>query len=158
MSTGGGGLLSAKTAEIAERLAVTLMDGDMQPTTARVWTALIFTNRPSVTMSELGQQLHATVGTVSGAIRTLRLMGLVEQVYVTGSRQDHYRASNDGWARMFYTRSVTFQRFLEVAQAGLRLTPEGGRAYRRLAEMNDFYLFMGREVPKLVERWWSGQR
>ncbi|MEU5995101.1 hypothetical protein ABZ806_39510 [Spirillospora sp. NPDC047418] len=45
----------------------------------------------------------------------------------------------------------------EAADQGIAATGPDSPAARRLSEMRDFYGFMFRELPALVERWQAGR-
>ena len=64
--------------EAAERLALVLSGQGLQRMTARVLTALLFSEKSSVTMSELADELQASAGAISGALKNLTSVGLVE--------------------------------------------------------------------------------
>ena len=52
----------------------------LQRMTARVLAALLFTEQPTMTMGELADRLQASSGAISGAIKMLTSVGLVERV------------------------------------------------------------------------------
>lgn len=139
--------------ESAETLALALAAGGLQRMTARVLAALIFTNRPSVTMGELSELLRASAGTVSDAIKALGSVGLVERVPAPGSRRGHYRLPAGAWASMHSQQNAVLGAVLEAAEKGLTEAAPGGAAQQRLLEMRDFYAFLMRELPQLIERW-----
>ena len=139
--------------DIAERLALTLTEGGMQRMAARVLAVLLFTNAPSVTMGEVAEQLDVSVAAVSGAIKTLATVGLVERVPAPGSRREHFRLPDNAWAVLFSTQNRLVHTMEQAAASGLAETVPGTPAHRRLASMRDFYAFLLRELPDLTERW-----
>ncbi len=79
----------SKTSDLqiaAEELALVLTSHGLQRMTARVLAALLFTEQPSMTMSDLADRLRASTGAVSGAIKMLSSVGLVERTPAPGSR------------------------------------------------------------------------
>ena len=52
----------------------------LQRMTARVLASLLFTEQPTMTMGELAGQLRASTGAISGALKMLTSVGLVERV------------------------------------------------------------------------------
>ena len=54
-----------------------------------------------MTMGELGEQLQASSGAISGAVKMLTSVGLVERVPAPASRRDHYRLRDDAWAVLY---------------------------------------------------------
>ena len=112
----------------------------LQRMTARVLAALLFTEQPTMTMAELADQLQASSGAISGAIKMLTSVGLAERVPAPASRRDHYRLRDDAWALLFTNQNA------DLSHAGSRRngdrrhrTRQPGR--RRLIQMRDFYAF-----------------
>lgn len=139
--------------EAAERLALVLSDHGLQRMTARVLTALLFTDQPSMTMGELADRLEASSGAISGAIRMLTSVGLAERVPVPASRRDHYRLRDDAWAVLYTNQNAVISAMQSAAEAGITATGHDSLAGRRLTEMRDFYAFLLGEIPALLDRW-----
>ncbi|GAA2359594.1 GbsR/MarR family transcriptional regulator [Dactylosporangium salmoneum] len=143
----------ADTTDAAERMALTLERGGLQKATARVMAAFLFTGNDSVTAPELVDQLGISSGSVSGAVRMLSTVGLIERVPAPGSRREHYRLREGAWATLMSSQNGLVQAMFEAADEGIKAAGGESPAGRRLAEMRDFYGFMFRELPALVERW-----
>ncbi|MFG3703155.1 GbsR/MarR family transcriptional regulator [Micromonospora sp. NPDC047670] len=147
----------ADTTEAAERMALTLAQGGLQKATARVLAAFLFADADSVTATELTEQLGVSSGSVSGAIKMLSTVGLIERVPAPGSRREHYRLREGAWATLMSTQNGMVQAMFEAADHGIAAADTDTPAARRLAEMRDFYGFMFRELPALVDRWWAAR-
>lgn len=141
------------TSEVAERLALALHEGGMQRMVARVLAAFLFSERESVTAGELGEDLGASAGSISGAITMLRTVGLIEPSPVPGSRRMHYRMRDDAWATLMTGQNAMFGLMQEIAAAGLAATADDSLAAARLREMQGFYSYLLAELPGLLERW-----
>ena len=141
------------SSEVAERLALALNQNGMQRMVARVLAAFLFSDRESVTAAELGEQLGASAGSISGAITMLRTVGLIEPAPVPGSRRSHFRMRDDAWATLMSGQNAMVQVMQEIAEAGVASTPTGSPAARRLGAMRDFYAYLFAELPALIERW-----
>ncbi|AMU28758.1 MarR family transcriptional regulator [Mycobacteroides abscessus] len=125
----------------------------MQRMTARVLTALLFTEQPTMTSSELSEQLQASSGAISTSIRMLASVGLAERVPVPASRRDHYRLRDNAWAVLFTNQNAVLSAMQEAAAAGIAGTKKDSLARARLTQMRDFYAFLLGEIPTLLERW-----
>ena len=55
-----------------------------------------------MTMGELADRLQASSGAISGAIKMLTSVGLVERVPAPASRRDHYRLRDNAWAVLLH--------------------------------------------------------
>ncbi|MGV0717812.1 MarR family transcriptional regulator [Mycolicibacterium sp. XJ662] len=125
----------------------------MQRMTARVLAALVFTEQPTMTMGELAEQLQASSGGISGALKMLTGVGVVERVPAPGSRRDHYRLRDDAWAVQYTKQNEVLSGVLAAAEAGIAATEDGSPACRRLTQMRDFYTFLLEEIPVMLDQW-----
>ncbi|MEU2035855.1 GbsR/MarR family transcriptional regulator [Nocardia amamiensis] len=142
--------------DAAEKLALTLAQGGMQKSTARVMTALLYTEQETMTAADLCEQLSISTGAVSTAIKQLAQSGMIERVPAPGSRREHYRFPNGVWADLFSQQNVMLKVMHEAAQNGLDAVADGSVTAERLREMRDFYSYMERELPPLIDRWRAG--
>jgi DNA-binding transcriptional regulator GbsR (MarR family) len=141
--------------EVAEELALVLSTHGLQRMTARVLAALLFTEQPTMTAGELAERLTASSGAISGAIKMLTGVGLMERVPVPGSRRDHYRLRDNAWALQYTKQNEVTGAVVDAAEAGIAVTEEGGLAHQRLVQMRDFYTFLMQEIPTLLDRWYQ---
>ncbi|MEW2357593.1 MarR family transcriptional regulator [Spirillospora sp. NPDC029432] len=148
----------ADTTEAAEHLALVLAQGGLQKATARVLSAFMFADEDSVTAPELAERLGISSGSVSGAIKMLSTVGLIERAPAPGSRREHYRVRDGAWATLMSSQNGMVQAMFEAADRGIDAAGPGTPATRRLEEMRDFYGFMFREMPALIERWRAERR
>ncbi|TDC80567.1 MarR family transcriptional regulator [Actinomadura sp. 7K507] len=147
----------ADTTEAAEHLALVLAQGGLQKATARVLAAFMFADEDSVTAPDLAERLGISSGSVSGAIKMLSTVGLIERAPAPGSRREHYRVREGAWATLMSAQNGMVQAMFEAADRGIEAAGPGSPATRRLDEMRDFYGFMFREMPALIERWRTGR-
>lgn len=139
--------------DAAERLALTLSQGGMQRTTARVMTALLYTEQDTMTAADLCQELSISSGAVSTAIKQLLPIGLIERVPAPGSRRDHYRFRQGAWAALMSQQNAMLATMGEAAQEGIDAAGEDSVTGQRLHEMRDFYTYMMTEMTPLIDRW-----
>jgi DNA-binding MarR family transcriptional regulator len=139
--------------EGAEQLALVLTNHGLQRMTARVLAALLFTDQPTMTMGELAVLLQASSGAISGAVKMLTSVGLVERVPAPSSRRDHYRLRDDAWALLYTNQNAVLAPMLAAAEAGIAAAGHDSLAGRRLTQMRDFYAFLLAEIPALLDRW-----
>ncbi len=137
----------------AEELALTLTRNGLQRMTARVLSALLFTEQETLTAGEIAERLRASTGSVSTALRALTTTGLAERVPVPGSTRTHYRCPDDAWVRLMSTQNETVRTMLAAAERGIEAAGEDSTAGRRLATMRDFYTYLMSELPPLLDRW-----
>jgi DNA-binding transcriptional regulator GbsR (MarR family) len=145
-------------AEAAERMALVLAQGGLQKATARVMAAFLYAEADNVTAGDLSEQLGISSGAVSGAIKMLSTVGLIERVPVPASRREHYRLREDAWATLMSAQNGMVKAMFQAADEGIEAAGENSHAARRLTEMRDFYAFMFRELPALIDRWRAERR
>jgi DNA-binding transcriptional regulator GbsR (MarR family) len=143
----------AELQEAAEELAVVLTNHGLQRMTSRVLATLLFTEQPTTTMGELADRLQASTGAISGAIKMLTSVGLVERVPAPASRRDHYRLRDNAWAVLYTNQNEVLAAMRKAAEAGIAATGSASLAGQRLIQMRDFYDFLLGEIPALLERW-----
>lgn len=139
--------------DVAEQLAVVLTTHGLQRMNARVLATLLFTEQPTMTMGDLADQLQASSGAISGALKMLTSVGLAERVPVPASRRDHYRLRDDAWATLFTSQNTTIAAMQSAAETGIAATAEDSLSRQRLTQMRDFYEFLLGEIPALLDRW-----
>lgn len=139
--------------QAAEQLALVLSSHGMQKMTARVLAALLFSEQPSVTMTELADTLQASAGSISGSLKMLTSVGLAERVPAPASRRDHFRLRDNAWAVLFTNQNETLAAMQAAADAGITATDRNGPAHHRLTQMREFYAFLMAEIPAVLERW-----
>lgn len=137
--------------EAAEHLALTLVGAGMQRMGARVLAAFLFTDEDSLTAGDLSEELGVSAGSVSGAVRMVMQMGLIERVAVRGSRREHYRMRDRAWTTLYGRQHAPIDDILSAVARGVEIV-EPGPARERLVYMRDFYEFLLGEVPSLIER------
>lgn len=135
----------------AETLALGLVGAGMQRMSARVLAAFLFTDRPSLTAGDLAEELGASAGSLSGAIKMVMQMGLIERVPVPGSRREHYRMRDKAWTVLYSRQHAPIADILGSVERGVEVVGPGP-ARERLQYMRDFYVFLLGEVPELIER------
>ncbi|MBB4934564.1 DNA-binding transcriptional regulator GbsR (MarR family) [Lipingzhangella halophila] len=145
--------LSEDRRKTTEQFALVLTEHGMQRMASRVMATFIFTEKPTLTQGEVAEELDVSPGSVSGAIRILMSVGLVERVPAAGSRRDHHRLRDDAWTTMFTRQNHALEGMMSLAQEGIETTEPGSNARQRLELMRDFYAYLLDELPAVIERW-----
>jgi len=78
-------------------------------------------------------------------------MGLIERIYVAGSRREHFRMRDNAWTTLYSRQHSVVDEVLTAVERGVEVAGSGP-AHRRLVDMRDFYSFLISEAPALVER------
>ncbi|GAA4553345.1 GbsR/MarR family transcriptional regulator [Amycolatopsis samaneae] len=139
--------------DAAEQLALALIGNGLQRMTARVLAMLLFVEQETVTAGELAELLEASPGSISTALKSLSAVGLVEKVPAPGSRREHFRFPDEGWATLMSTQNAVVGQMQDAAETGIKAVGRKSRAGERLADMQDFYAHVMREMPAVIDRW-----
>lgn len=124
----------------------------------RILGWLLVCDPPRQSSAELAAALEASKGSISTATRLLGSYGLIDRLPVPGSRSDHFEVRRLAFSQA-HDQLRTFRTFRELMDKGLAVVGDDRSARAdRLRETRDFYAFVEREYPKLMERFHTEQR
>ncbi|MDO3701800.1 MarR family transcriptional regulator [Micromonospora sp. C28SCA-DRY-2] len=136
----------------AEDAAVVLSGLGLPPAYGKLLGWLLVCDPPWQTSGQLAEGLGLSKGSVSTGMRLLETSGLARRVPVPGHRGHAYEVRPDAIIRIA-ADATKFRAFRELMERGLAVVGgEDAPGTERLRVMRDFYAFIEREVPKLVER------
>ena len=121
----------------------------------RILSWLLICDPPHQTMHELTEALQASKSSISTGTRMLIQMGIIERLSKPGQRRDHYRVVPDSWSHIMEEKAKKqFTELRRLSEKGLALLDAASPARRqRLEEMRDYYVFMEREFPLILDHW-----
>ena len=124
---------------------------------ARLLGWLLICDPPSQGSAEIASALQVSRASVSIATRLLEAGGLIRRMPAPGTRS--YRFELEPNAFVSLQAGERFRPWREMAERGLELLddPEADRG-ARLRAARDFYAYVEREIPKLIERFRIEQR
>jgi DNA-binding transcriptional regulator GbsR (MarR family) len=135
----------------AEEAGLVLSGMGMPPAFGKLLGWLLICDPPHQTSTELADALGLSKGSVSAGMRMLENGKLVRRVPTPGRRGTAYEMTPDAFLRA--VESDQYRVFRELMERGLELLGgENAPGADRLAYSRDFYAFIEREIPKLVER------
>ncbi|WP_063775236.1 GbsR/MarR family transcriptional regulator [Streptacidiphilus anmyonensis] len=137
-----------------ERFAGVLTDTGFPRMPARVFVALMTADSGRLTAAELAETLRISPAAVSGAVRYLSQLQLVGRERDPGSRRDRYRVFDEVWREAMLQRDFVLSRWQSALTEGIRLLGEDSPASSRLDESLQFFTFLRREMPALLERYY----
>lgn len=120
---------------------------------ARAFVALITNDSGRLTAAELGTELQASPGAVSGAVRYLIQLGLVRREGEPGSRRHYYRVPDNWWDEVLAIRENLMGRWAAVMREGAGVLGAGTPAGTRVAESAKYFEFLSTEMPQVMRRW-----
>ena len=139
--------------QFVERFALALANGGMARMPARIFVRLLATDSGQLTAGEIAEQLEVSPAAVSGAVRYLIQVGLIVRDREPGTRRDHYRVTDDVWYEAYGHRDGLMAALVRDLSTGVDALGPDTPAGRRIAESVEFFEFIRRELPEMVERW-----
>jgi predicted transcriptional regulator len=136
-----------------ERFATVLVAVGFPPMPARVFTALLVADSARLTAAELAGTLQISRAAVSGGVRYLTQVGLISREREPGSRRDYYWMPDDVWNQVIRLRDQVMIRWGAIAREGADLLGRDTRAGARLAEHAEYFDFVSKELPGVIQRW-----
>ena len=123
-------------------------------TAGRIMGWLLVCDPPHQTMNELVDVLQVSKSSISTASRILIRASLVDKISLPGKRRDYYQMNKKAWTNSWLENAKQTAVLREIIAQGLTLlADEPVERRQRLQDMDDFYAFLQRELPLLLERW-----
>jgi DNA-binding transcriptional regulator GbsR (MarR family) len=115
---------------------------------------LMVSDEPHFTAADLAAVLQASKGSISTTTRLLEHGGMLERFTIPGDRKAYFRLQPNWWIPMFKRRTAVLAQTKAMVEGWIdRLDGTSADRLSRLAEMREFYAFLEREMPALLERW-----
>ncbi|AFU03797.1 GbsR/MarR family transcriptional regulator [Nocardia brasiliensis] len=156
---------SAETAPTPEQLAfvedfaLVLERMGLVRMTGRAAGWLLVSNPPEQTFGQIADALQASKGSISGALKILVTMRWVDKISKPGDRKDYYAIRPGILPELTRQQSSMYSDLTMMTSRGLALfdDPNGEQA-ARVRDMHEFFVWMGKELPALIDRWYAEQR
>lgn len=137
--------------QYAEELAVAMEVLGMSRMAGRVLGWLLICDPPEQTAGQLVEALRASKGSISTVTRQLASSGLIVRKSIPGIRADVFEMRPDAFTRASEVEKLAW--FKDLMNEGIKVIgDENSPRARRLKGTRDFYAFMERETPKLIEK------
>jgi DNA-binding transcriptional regulator GbsR (MarR family) len=136
-----------------ERFALLLAEAGMARMPARAFACILAEDSGQLTAAELAERLEVSPAAISGAVRYLTQVGMVVREREPGARRDHYRLHRDVWSEMYIERAAALRRWEDAMAEGVQLLGTDRPAGRRVDETREFFAFLRKELPAVMERW-----
>jgi DNA-binding transcriptional regulator GbsR (MarR family) len=145
--------VTEEVSRFVERFAHVMEESGMPRMPSRIFAALLATDSGARTSAELAEMLKVSPAAVSGAVRYLLQTSLITREREPGSRRDVYRLYGDQWYEAVVRREALLGRWERAVREGVEAVGPDSPAGERLGETAEFFAFLQREMPALLERW-----
>ncbi|WP_404429330.1 MarR family transcriptional regulator [Microbacterium lacus] len=137
----------------AEQAASMMMAAGMARMPARVMMALVGSPDDGYTASELAERLGVSAAAVSGAVRYLQTMHIVQRLSRPGDRRDRYDLADDAFAGVATGKAPLYGRLAELMDRIADENADAPISVARARETADFLRFLTERMPRLVDEW-----
>lgn len=136
-----------------ERFTMIMSESGYPLMAARVFVAILLSEAGELTAGQLAATLGTGRSAISGAVTYLLRVGMVVRERAPGERRDRYRIHEAAWYGALRGAGEVFRRFEEGAREGVEVYGAGTPVGARLQETRNFFAYLGREAPLLLQRW-----
>jgi uncharacterized protein with PIN domain len=141
-------------AEFVEHAAAVFVAQGFPPMPARVLMALTASDEGRLTSQELQAQLAVSAAAVSHAVGYLETVGMLQRATEPGGRRQVYRLSGStSWYTASLDRRDQMLGIAAVFRDGRAELPDGSAAQDRVVEIAEFFEFLARRMPELLQEW-----
>jgi DNA-binding transcriptional regulator GbsR (MarR family) len=119
----------------------------------RILGALLISDPPSQSITDLGDRLHASKSSISIMARLLMERGLIERVASPMPRRDYYRFKPGGWSIYMRQWLGLMSGLHQITERGLALMADKPDPLKeRLQEAHDLFSNIELEFPPILEK------
>jgi len=130
----------------------------LTPMAGRLWAWLLICDPPAQTAAELAVALKASRGAISSAAAVLAPSGMIRRVRRRGDRREYFSAPPGTFDAVLRSAGAAYAQLLAIVTDGLA-AGDGRRGNReRLQEVHDAVAFLARELPTLVDCYFTERR
>jgi DNA-binding IclR family transcriptional regulator len=140
-------------ADAAEQAAALLAAAGMARMPARVMMALVGSPDDGYTAAELADRLGVSAAAVSGAVRYLVSMRLVQRLSRPGDRRDRYDLTDDAWSGMIASNAPLYAALATHMDHIADENADAPISVARAREVADFLRFLTERMPQLTAEW-----
>lgn len=144
----------AAVRQFIEHMAMTFAGLGFPRMAARVLFVIMCAEEEALSAAQIAERLDISPAAVSGAVRYLIQIQMLNRQPVPGSRRDLYRLPSDAWYEVSALKATLLKVFADVAGEGVdALGGPGSGPGARVAQMRDYFEFVHTEMPSLLDRW-----
>jgi hypothetical protein len=145
---------SAERLAFVEDFALVLERMGLVRMTGRAAGWLLVSDPPQQTFGQIAEVLQASKGSISTALKTLVTMRWVDKISRPGDRKDYYSIRPGVLPELTRQQSGMYTDLADMTARGLALFDDpNGEDAARVRDMYDFVVWMGKELPALIDRW-----
>ncbi|OGN99101.1 MAG: hypothetical protein A2Z71_10950 [Chloroflexi bacterium RBG_13_50_21] len=119
----------------------------------RILGALLISDPPAQSITDLGERLHASKSSISIMARLLVERGLIERVASPVPRRDYYRFKPGGWSIYMRQWLGLMSGLHQITERGMLLMADKPEPLKeRLKEAHDLFSNVEQEFPSILQK------
>lgn len=119
----------------------------------RVFGYLIVCDEDHVSFHQIKESLQASKGSISGTMKQLQQMGMVEALSLPGDRKTYYRISKVQIGEILRARVEQFINLADILDRGGQLKDREDETSIWLTEASTFYNWIGDRIDDIINQW-----
>lgn len=136
-----------------ERFTQAFVDAGVPRMAARIFVTLLSVDDGQLTATELAERAQASAAAISGGVRYLTQVGMIQRSRAPGSRRDTYSVDDEVWYRLISQRDQILARWTANLRDGAAALGPRTPAGARMAESVEFFEFLIKELQGMSARW-----
>lgn len=136
-----------------EDLAAVMTASGVPRMASRVYAAILVHERGSMTSAELAATLQVSAAAVSTAVGWLSQVSMITRRTVPGSRREHYYVDSESLIRLVTHDTNALTSWVTGFARGREVVEPGSAPAHRLAELEEFFVFLIGEMDGIMARW-----
>jgi len=135
-----------ETGLLFEKLGMTRMAG-------RIFGYLIVSDEEQASFDQIRKALQASKGSISGTVKQLLQIDMVEAVSLPGDRKTYYRIGKMKIGDILRSRMGQFTAFADALAKGEELKSNKDDTSDWLIEASTFYRWVGGQLEDIINKW-----
>lgn len=143
-----------KKKQFVEEVSLIIEESGKPRILGQIMGWLMVCDPPEQSFFDLVEHLEVSKASVSNMTRMLLQLGFIKKVRLPGKRQIHFRIKEGAWVDVLEKQLESIYALKNLSDRGLNiLEKEPNTDKTRLKEMNKFYKFAEKNLPRLVEEY-----
>ncbi len=142
-----------------EELGIFFESTGLTPMEARVFALLLLSDPPEKDFFAIQDFLQASKSTISNALKRLMNEGRVNYTTKPGDRKRYFRVSPNDWLNQIQEQFSSVAPFVKTMArvVDIRKDMDSPEFNKQLNNIQNFFEFLGEELPRMMTRWKAGQ-
>jgi DNA-binding transcriptional regulator GbsR (MarR family) len=140
--------------QLVERAGVLMEQMGFPRMVGRVLGCLFIAEPPYKTFNDIQEYLQASKSSISTSLQLVMNQGLVIYFTVPGDRKRYFKLNTESWTDMFKKDIYQLGHIRKLVEDCLAIRSNEYAPFNQsLVELTEFYAFLEKEMPLIIERW-----